>query len=623
MGTQSVFEQLPTPLASVSTDDQGVIIMESDMALLPYARCVGDWLEKWAQQTPDAILVGEPLRLANPEAEGWRTLTYQAFRDQVRQLAQGMLTLGLSPQRPVLILSGNSIDHALIKMAAMHVGVPVTSLSVAYSMFAGKYDRLVAAVERLTPGLIFAEQGQTFAQPLASLKGDHQVVVSSGLEALADVQQPVMLLATLADAQVTALVDERFAEINPETPAKYMLTSGSTGHPKIVVVTQRMMCSNQQMIAQCYPFVESTPPVVLDWLPWSHTFGTNHNFNLVLRNGGSLYIDDGRPMPGMVEKTVANIREIKPTLFFNVPKGYEALLPMLQQDKSLASAFFANLQLVFYAAASLSEPVWKALKALAAEQGKDPLFSTEWGSTETAPANTNVNWRLDKAGNIGIPMPGVALKFVPNGSKLELRVKGPNVFKEYLHDREKTIDSFDLDGFYKIGDAGRLADPTNPSAGVLFDGRVSEDFKLSTGTWVCVATMRKRVVEAFDGLVSDALITGHDQDYIGLVVFPSPGIYQLGGDSSGQMTAADLLANPPLQQAFVAALDAVNAQAKGSSQRIAKVVLADQAPSLDLGEVTDKGNLNQRKLLDTRKDLIASLYADNHSPLNAGAMITI
>ena len=328
-------------------------------------------------------------------------------------------------------------------------------------------------------------------------------------------------------------------------------------------------------------------------------------------------------MPGMVEKTVANIREIKPTLFFNVPKGYEALLPMLQQDKSLASAFFANLQLVFYAAASLSEPVWKALKALAAEQGKDPLFSTEWGSTETAPANTNVNWRLDKAGNIGIPMPGVALKFVPNGSKLELRVKGPNVFKEYLHDREKTIDSFDRDGFYKIGDAGRLADPTNPSAGVLFDGRVSEDFKLSTGTWVCVATMRKRVVEAFDGLVSDALITGHDQDYIGLVVFPSPGIYQLGGDSSGQMAAADLLANPSLKQAFVAALDVVNAQAKGSSQRIAKVVLADQAPSLDLGEVTDKGNLNQRKLLDTRKDLIASLYADNHSPLNAGAMITI
>lgn len=612
MGTQSVFEQMPTPSVTMTTDDQGVMTLESDMPLLAYSRRIGDWLIKWADQKPEQVFIAERATDECRFSGAWRALTYRDFWQQVQQLAQGMINAGLDGSRPLLVMSGNSVDHALVKMAAMHIGVPVTSLSVAYSSFPGKYDRLMAAVERLDPAMIFAEQGGQFAQPLAALDGDFQVVVSHDEDQLGAVKQPVTTLAALLDTAVTDAVQQRFEQTGPDTHAKYMLTSGSTGHPKIVVVTQRMMCANQQMIAQCWPFVESTPPVVLDWLPWSHTFGTNHNFNLVLRNGGTFYIDEGRPMPGLIEKTAANIKAVQPTLFFNVPKGYEALLPMLKADEALARAFFANLQLVFYAAAALSEVVWNALIDLAREYDCDPFFSTEWGSTETAPANTNVHWRLERAGNIGIPMPGVSLKLVPNGGKLEMRVKGPNIFTQYLNEPEKTAEAFDKDSYYLIGDAGKLADPENPSAGIIFDGRVSEDFKLSTGTWVCVATMRKRVIEALDGLVSDALITGHNEDYIGLVVFPSPGIYKLAGDSKAVLTGAELVANQVVHATFETALSAINAQAKGSSQKIVKILMADTPPSIDLGEVTDKGNLNQRKLLDTRKELVDRIYNDNN-----------
>ena len=611
MGTLSVFDQLPTPSVTMTTDERGVITLESDMPLLAYSRRIGDWLIKWAGQKPDTVFIAERAGTDCVQASAWRTLTYGEFYRQVQHLAQGMINAGLDGSRPVIVISGNSVDHALVKMAAMHIGIPVTSLSVAYSMFPGKYERLVSACERLNPALVFAQQGRQFSQALSALNGDHQVLVSDGQQALPEVRQKITTLAAMMDCPVTEQVQQRFEATGAENPAKYMLTSGSTGHPKVVVVTQRMMCANQQMIAQCWPFLEKTPPVVLDWLPWSHTFGTNHNFNLVLRNGGSFYIDEGRPMPGLVEKMAANIKAVKPTLFFNVPKGYEALLPLLQTDKKLAGAFFANLQLVFYAAASLSDMVWCSLRELARHHGRDPLFSTEWGSTETAPANTNVHWRLEHAGNIGVPMPGVSLKMVPNGSKLEVRVKGPNIFREYLQAPDKTAESFDNDGYYRIGDAGRMADPENPSAGIIFDGRVSEDFKLSTGTWVCVATMRKRVIEAFDGLVSDALITGHDQDYIGLVVFPGPDIRRLAGDITGSGSGKELLSNQIVRSTFESALAVINARARGSSQKIQKVVLADSEPSLLEGEITDKGNLNQRKLLDTRRDLITRIYSDS------------
>lgn len=610
----SVFEQLPTPSVKAERNDKGEIILQSNTALLPYERRVGDWLKKWAKEKPDAVFIAERKNIHQPK-DGWRTFTYSQFLKKVEQIAQGISSSGVSLDRPILIISANSIDHALIKMAAMHIGIPVTSLSVAYSMFEGKYDRLSAAVKSLNPSIIYAEDGQASASALTSLGGDHLVLVSSGIDALDKVQQVTITLHDLSNVEVTANIHDLYDRVDADSAAKYMLTSGSTGQSKVVVVTHRMMCSNQQMIAQCLPFLETTPPVVLDWLPWSHTFGTNHNFNLVLRNGGSLYVDEGRPMPGMVEKTAVNILEVKPTIFFNVPKGYEALLPLLKQDSALSTAFFENLQMVFYAAASLSEPVWRELKALAAKHNCNPLFSTEWGSTETAPANTSVHWELEKFGNIGIPMPGVQIKLAPNDNKLEMRIKGPNVFRGYLNDAKTTHESFDLDGFYKIGDAGYLADPENPSAGIIFDGRVSEDFKMSTGTWVCVATMRKRCVEALKGLVTDVLIVGHDKDYLSLIVFPTPGIYKLVG---GELNHSQLVESALLKRAFKEALDEINAQARGSSQKIEKIVLAATPPSIELGEVTDKGNFNQRKLLTTRQELIAEIYSCEGQAVNCG-----
>ncbi|GAA0246778.1 AMP-binding protein [Marinomonas primoryensis] len=601
----SVFEQLPTPSVNAERNEKGEIVLESNMALLPYDKRVGDWLKKWAKEKPDTVFIAERKNIHRTQ-DGWRKFTYAQFLKKVEKIAQGIYASGVNPDRPILIISANSIDHALVKMAAMHIGIPVTSLSVAYSMFEGKYDRLAAAVENLNPSIIYAEDGQASASALASLSGDHLVLVSSGLDALDKVQQATTTVHDLSNVKVTAIIDELYNRVDADTAAKYMLTSGSTGNAKVVVVTHRMMCSNQQMIVQCLPFLETTPPVVLDWLPWSHTFGTNHNFNLVLRNGGSLYVDEGRPLPGMVEKTAANILEVKPTLYFNVPKGYEALLPLLKQDKTLSTAFFENLQMVFYAAASLSEPVWRELKTLAAKHNCNPLFSTEWGSTETAPANTSVHWVLEKIGNIGIPMPGVQIKLVPNDNKLEMCIKGPNVFRAYLNDAKNTHESFDLDGFYKIGDAGYLADPENPSAGIMFDGRVSEDFKMSTGTWVCVATMKKRGVEALKGLVTDVLIAGHDKNHLSLIVFPTPSIYKLVG---GELNHTQLLESALLNGIFKEALDEINAQARGSSQKIKKIVLAQTPPSIELGEVTDKGNFNQRKLLTTRQEFIAEIYS--------------
>ncbi|MCB5163034.1 feruloyl-CoA synthase [Marinomonas algarum] len=607
MNTLSVFDQLPIPSVNAEYNDKGEVILESNLALLPYETKVGNWLKKWAKNTPDSLFIGERRNSLEPE-EGWRMLTYAQFLHKVEQIAQGLYDAGATPERPIVILSANSVDHALVKMAAMHIGIPVTSLSVAYSMFSGKYDRLIAAVESLNPSIIYASDGEIFADSIMALGGNHQVIVSTGREALSQLSCRVATLDDYFSCEVTPVVDELFELVKPDTAAKYMLTSGSTGQSKIVVVTQRMMCSNQQMVAQCIPFIETTPPVVLDWLPWSHTFGTNHNFNMVLRNGGTLYIDEGLPTPGMIEKTAANILEVKPTLFFNVPKGYEILLPLLQNNKALAAAFFENLQMVFYAAASLSEFVWLELQKLAKEHDSEPLFTTEWGATETAPACTSVHWKLDKLGNIGVPMPGLQLKLSPNGNKFEVRVKGPNVFQRYLNDPVITADSFDSEGFYKIGDAARMADPENPSAGIIFDGRVSEDFKLSTGTWVCVATLRKRCVEALKGLVTDVLITGHDRDFLGLILFPSPGIYDFVG---GECSHEALMNNALLREKLTLALEKINDQAKGSSQYIAKIVLAQSAPSIELGEVTDKGNFNQRTLLETRKDLIGDLYSQS------------
>jgi feruloyl-CoA synthase len=596
-----IFSQLPNTRVAVEAREGGAFVVRSETELKPYDRCVGDWLEKWADERPGQVFIAER------HGSTWDEVSYAEFRNRVRAVAQGLIDLGLpnSDKRPLVILSGNSVDHALIKMAAMHIGIAVTPVSVAYSLMSRSHDRLQAIVKKLNPCAIFVDDAEHFQTAIEACSGDHVMIASRNIEDGSGIH----CLKNMLENEVTAEVDRRFAAIGPDTHAKYLLTSGSTGTPKVVVNTQRMMCANQQMIAQYWPFVEQKAPRVLDWLPWSHIFGTNHNFNLVLRNGGSFYIDSGKPLPGLIGETIRNIRHVKPNLFFNVPKGYEILLEHMRDDEELCKTFFSSLDMLFYAAAALPVPVWDELKSLSEATGNDVFFATEWGGTETAPAITNVHWRLSQPGNIGVPFPGVEIKFMPNGSKLEMRIKGPIVFNEYLNDPEKTAEAFDEEGFYCIGDAGQLQDPNNASAGIRFDGRVSEDFKLSTGTWVCVASIRANVHKFFGDLVTDVVVTGHDRDYLGLLVIPGPRMRKLAEDCEGKMIGSELMQDPHVREELHTAMTLMAQVAKGSAQKVCRLVVLDTPAEIEKGEITDKGNLNQRKMLETRAADVERLYA--------------
>lgn len=596
-----VFSQLPSTEVAVETRADGSFVVSSETELEAYDRCVGDWIEKWAEERPGQVFIAER------HGKTWDEVSYAEFRTRVRAIAQGLIDLGLpnQEQQPLVILSGNSVDHALIKMAAMYIGIAVTPVSVAYSLMSRSHDRLQAIINKLNPCAIFADDAEQFRASFEACEGKQVMIASRNIAEGSDIHS----LKTMLDKDVTDEVDRLFVAVGPDTHAKYMLTSGSTGTPKVVVNTQRMMCSNQQMVAQYWPFVASKAPRVLDWLPWSHTFGTNHNFNLVLRNGGSLYIDSGKPLPGLIGETIRNIRHVKPNLFFNVPKGYEVLLEQMRDDEELCKTFFSNLDMLFYAGAALSQPVWDELKRLCEATGNDVFFTTEWGATETAPAITNVHWRLEKPGNIGVPLPGVQIKFVPNSSKLEMRIKGPIVFNEYLNDPDKTAEAFDDEGFYCIGDAGQLQDPANASKGIRFDGRVSEDFKLSTGTWVCVASIRANVHKFFGDLVTDVVVTGHDRDYLGLLVIAGPRLRKLAEDKDGIMTGSELMQEPHVREELNTAMTLMAQVAKGSAQKVCRLVVLDIPAEIEKGEVTDKGNLNQRKMLETRKAEVERLYA--------------
>ena len=393
-----------------------------------------------------------------------------------------------------------------------------------------------------------------------------------------------------------------FDAVTPDTHAKYLLTSGSTGHPKLVINTQRMLTANQQQLAQTFRFLaHDGAPVLLDWLPWSHTFGGNHNMNIVLAHGGTMFIDDGRPLPGLVDRTIAHLREVQPTVYFNVPRGYEMLLPALETDAALAQHFFERLRMVFYAGSGMPLATWQRLEAVAARVRDEPVwFTTSWGSTETAPAVTSVHWRIERPGVIGLPLPGVELKFAPidgESRKLELRVRGPNVFPGYLGDEAATRAAFDDEGFYRIGDAGHLADDDDPAQGVVFDGRVAEDFKLTSGTWVSVGTLRLRVVSALAPLAQDVVITGHERSEVGVLVFLS---------EAGRKTPPEAL-----RERVREALRALAADSGGaSSQAPARALVLPDAPSMAAGEITDKGYINQRLTLQRRAVEVEALYAE-------------
>ncbi|MBL8348187.1 MAG: feruloyl-CoA synthase [Rubrivivax sp.] len=577
----------------------GAFVLRSPEPLRPHARCVGEWLEHWAETTPQALAFAEPApagSATSASGDAWTRLTWQALRQRVGAVAQGLLDLSLPAGKPVVVLSDNSLDHLVLELACMHVGRAMCPVTSGYSRLAqGDFTRIHGILETLEPALVYAHDAATYAPVLAKAPIDARTVFTHGADSVPGALPFSALLAT----RETPAVAAAFAAIGPDTHAKYLLTSGSTGHPKVVVNTQRMLTANQQMIAQTLRFLDREKPVLLDWLPWSHTFGGNHNTFLVLRTGGTMYIDDGRPLPGLIDKTLAHLREVQPTLHFNVPKGYDMMLPALEADLELARRFFGKLRMVFYAGAGMPQATWQRLEAVAAkvrDVQTDPVwFTTSWGSTETAPANTFAHWKLDRAGVIGLPMPGCEIKFVPNGGKLEMRLRGPNIFPGYRGNEAATRDAFDEEGYYRIGDAGYLQDENDPASGIVFNGRVAEDFKLTSGTWVSVGTLRLHLVTALAPLAQDAVITGHDRHEIGALIFLTEAARKLPADE--------------VRTQVQAALRRIKAEGAGSAHTPAHVLLLPDAPSMAAGEITDKGYINQRLTLQRRAAEVEALYA--------------
>jgi feruloyl-CoA synthase len=580
----------------------GSLVLRSPQKLLPYARCSGEWLEKWADAAPERVF------LAERSAGGWRRVSYAEALRQVRSIGAALLKRGLSSERPVVVLSDNSVNHALLALGAMHVGVPVAPISPAYSLMSKDHAKLKTIVTLLSPGLVYAADAVKFAPALAALGTDAELV--------ADSAGPTPMRATLfRDLLATPAgneVDRSFAAVSPDTVAKFLFTSGSTGQPKGVINTQRMLCANQQQIVQVWPFLAEQPPVLVDWLPWNHTFGANHNFNMVLANGGTLYIDEGKPAPGLVEKTVANLREISSNLYFNVPRGFDMLLPFLENDEALRRNFFRNLHLIFYAGAALPQNLWERLERLSQKElGRRVPMVSAWGSTETAPSVTSVHFEIDRAGVIGLPKAGIELKMLPNGGKLELRVRGPNVTPGYWKRPDLTREAFDEEGYYRIGDAGRFADPDDPAKGIVFDGRIAEDFKLSTAVWVHVGVLRIEGIAAFAPLAQDIVVTGHEREEVGFLVFASPqGVRSFCPDLSADMPLADVLRDPRVRKRVEEGLQELAAEGGGSSTFATRALLMTEPPSIDANEITDKGYVNQRAVLVRRAALVERLHAD-------------
>jgi len=593
----------------VERRNDGAILLRSPHALPPHPRKLTERLVHWAEAAPDRLF------LARREAQGaansgWRTLSYADTLAAVRAVAAALLQRDLSPDRPIAILSGNDIEHALIALAAMHAGIPYAPISVPYSLLSQDFGKLAAIMGQLSPGLIFAADGKAFARAIAATAPKQAEIVVTANPAEG---QAATDFAALAATTPTAAVETAHAAVTPDTIAKILFTSGSTGQPKGVINTQRMLCANQAMIAAGLAFLHDEPPIVVDWLPWNHTFGSNHNFGLVLDHGGSLYIDEGKPLPGAIEATVRNLRDVAPTIYFNVPKGYEMLLPYLQSDRALRDTFFSRLKVMFYAGASLAQHVVQGLQELAVDTtGARIIFLSSLGSTETAPAALACSWECAHAGNIGLPLPGVELKLVPREGKLEARLRGTNITPGYWRAPQLTADAFDAEGFYKIGDALKFHDPDDPSKGLLFDGRLAEDFKLATGTWVSVGPLRAAFIAHFAPLIRDVVLAGADRDEVTALIFPDvEACRALAGGGTAELPVRSVLADPRVIEAFARRLNSFFAEASGTSSRITRAVLLHEPPSLDLGEMTDKGSINQRAVLAHRAPLVEELYAAN------------
>jgi feruloyl-CoA synthase len=590
---------------AVERRPDGVIVLQSRIPLQVYEKHIPASLAKWAIERPDRIWLAQ----RTGADRQWRKVSYGEAKRNVDALTQGILDLGLESGRPVAILSGNSIEHALMTQAAMQARIAAAPVSPAYSLMSQDHAKLKYLFDLIKPSLVMVQDGPAFEKALKALDLEGVTIVhvnrpAEGIKSIA--------FADLAATPVTRDVEDSIATITPDTVGKLLFTSGSTGMPKAVINTQAMMCANAAMMMQVRPRdPHAADSTYLDWMPWNHTMGGNALFNPVLTEGGTLYIDDGRPMPGMIDETLHNLREISPTYYANVPSGYAALASAMEKDDALSRSFFRNLGLMAYGGARLPDDLYDRMQALAIRTtGERIVFYTGWGSTETGPTSTGTYWDTDRVGLIGLPFPGVELKMVPAGPQYELRLRGVNVTPGYYGQPDLTRAVFDDEGFYCIGDAGVFVDPDDPMQGLIFSGRVVEDFKLTTGTFVQVGPLRTDAIAAATPVIQDALVAGQDRPYIGLLAWPNLHACRQLVDNP-DAGYADVVRHPAVLACLRSGLQAYNASTEGaSSMRIARAMLMTEPASIDGNELTDKGYINQRAGLDRRADLVARLYAE-------------
>jgi feruloyl-CoA synthase len=582
----------------------GVRYIKAELPLAEHAARITDRLVHWAQAAPDRTFMARRQRLADGTTGEWRHISYGQALESARRIAQALIDRGLGLERPVAILSENDLEHALLALGCIYAGVPFCAVSPAYSIVSEDYDKLRHALKTLTPGLVFASDATRYGKAIAAtVAADVEVVVTNGTLPGRTVTPFAQLLAT----NPTPAVDAAMHATGPDTIAKFLFTSGSTRLPRAVINTHRMWCANQQQMRQSMP-VLADEPVLVDWLPWNHTFGGNHNFGLTLYNGGTLYIDDGKPVPALIAETLRNLREIAPTVYFNVPTGFEAIANAMKVDAVLRRNLLSRVRMFFYAGAALAQPVWDALHEVQEREiGERIVMGTGLGMTESSPFAIFITHPNVKAGYLGVPAPGMELELVPLEDKVEVRYKGPNVTTGYWRASEATADAFDEEGFFCTGDAVRWIDEDDVHQGLKFDGRIAEDFKLGTGTFVSVGPLRAKIIAAGAPCVQDAVITGINLREVGALIFPTPAVRQLAGLPESA-SLKQVLESPPVQAHFQKLMNELAEAGTGSANRVARLHLMHQPPSIDKGEVTDKGSINQRAVLQHRDAMVRALH---------------
>ncbi len=584
----------------------GTHYLKADQELQAFPDRLTDRLQHWAQHKPDQSLFARRVKLADGSLGDWRHVTYAEAWRTARNIAQGLINRGLNAERPVVILSENSLEHALLALGCMVAGVPFVPTSPPYSLISQDYDKLKHVLRTVTPGMVFASDARYAKAIAATVSSDMEIVMhEGGIEG-----QQVTSFEALCQTPATSQVDAAIAATGPDTIVKFLFTSGSTKMPKAVINTQRLWCANQQQMMQSMPVLAESPLVLVDWLPWNHTFGGNHNFGMVVFHGGTMYIDDGKPTPALMHETLRNLREIAPTVYFNVPTGFEAIALAMKTDDLLRKTLLSRVQMFFYAGAALAQPIWDSLyESQEREIGERIVMGTGLGMTESGPFGIFVTNPNVSAGDLGVPTPGLELKLVDMGGKTEVRYRGPNITPGYWRNDEETKGAFDDEGFFCTGDAVKWIDETDVHLGLKFDGRIAEDFKLATGTFVSVGPLRGKIIAAGAPYVQDVVLTGINLKEVGAMVFPTPAVRALSG-LAPDTPLADVLSSKLVLAHFQNLINELSKTATGSANRIARMCLLSEPPTIDKGEITDKGSINQRSVLTHRADTVAALHEE-------------